>query len=147
MLSMSMSSVFFSAVIKICNGEQQYYESACNAWGCTAALILSKNPYGLEVDLNYDVWANAGYGEDRRRIETETVILEDNSFKWLCQAAHQGATVKQSMIMKYRVTEEKDESVTDINSVVNDADNAFVEFEVFASIILGVMMIYDSMML
>ena len=63
----------------------------------------------------------------------------------MCQAAHQGATVKQSMIMKYRVTEEKDESVTDINSVVNDADNAFVEFKVFASIILGVMMIYEML--
>ncbi len=56
--------------------------------------------------MNYDVWFNAGHGEDRRRIETEVMPVEDTSFKWLCQAAHQGSSVQQAMIMKYRVTDQ-----------------------------------------
>lgn len=94
-----------SEAVSICNGDIKYLEPAKSGWTTTNALILSKNPYGLEIEMNYDVWFNAGYGEDRRRIETEVASVDD-SYKWLCQAAHQGSSVQQAMLMKYRVTSE-----------------------------------------
>lgn len=39
-------------------------------------------------------------------VETEVASLDDDSHKWLCQAAHQGTSVQQAMVMKYRVTTE-----------------------------------------
>ena len=90
----------------MCNGEENKLEYFTNGWGeYVPGLILAKNPYGLHVNLNYDIWSNAGYGEDRRRIETEVTSVDDTSYKWLCNAAHQEGN-KQALIMKYRVTAE-----------------------------------------
>ena len=90
----------------MCNGEENKLEYFTNGWGeYVPGLILAKNPYGLHVNLNYDIWSNAGYGEDRRRIETEVTSVDDTSYTWLCNAAHQGKN-KQALIMKYRVTAE-----------------------------------------
>jgi hypothetical protein len=54
------------SVVKVCNADVKYLEEKCGR-GCCISLILSKNPYGVEINLNYDVWFNAGFGEDWRR--------------------------------------------------------------------------------
>ena len=106
----------------MCNGDKKNLEPLTSGWGTVSGLVLGKNPYGLDVNLNYDVWFNANYGEDRRRIETEVTSVDDTSFKWLCNAAHQG-NVNQALIMKYRVTEE-DPTPTVVSDGIRGAASA-----------------------
>ena len=96
------------------------------------------------MDMNYDIWANAGYGEDRRRLETEGQLVEDDTFKWLCQAMHQSAG-KQAELMKYRVTEEDPTSdpTSDPISISNseDKDGSGTTRIVFAFVVAAGMML------
>ena len=87
-------------MVKVCNGYQDTLQTTCTGWTCgTAVLKVSKNAYGLEVNVPY-FWYNPGPGDDRRRIETTV----GSSFKWLCNGNDDSPS--QSLLLKYRVLSE-----------------------------------------